>query len=103
MPLFGHTQRRAAQPLQRLSEGVVLSELRSCFGAWRICQPRTISSSLQTKVTRSSVPGTGIISTWRGLSYYGRTKPSFRITGKNEAACAADASREVVERWLPKG
>ena len=25
------------------------------------------------------------------------------ITGKNEAACAADASREVVERWLPKG
>jgi hypothetical protein len=26
-----------------------------------------------------------------------------RITSKNEAACAADASREVVERWLPKG
>ncbi len=27
----------------------------------------------------------------------------FRVAGKNEAACAADASREVVERWLPKG
>ena len=26
-----------------------------------------------------------------------------RIVGKNEAACAADASREVVERWLPGG
>jgi hypothetical protein len=26
-----------------------------------------------------------------------------RMMGKNEAACAADASREVVERWLPKG
>jgi hypothetical protein len=26
-----------------------------------------------------------------------------RIVGKNEAACAADASREVVERWLPNG
>jgi hypothetical protein len=26
-----------------------------------------------------------------------------RVVGKNEAACAADASREVVERWLPKG
>jgi hypothetical protein len=26
-----------------------------------------------------------------------------RMVGKNEAACAADASREVVERWLPKG
>jgi len=26
-----------------------------------------------------------------------------RFVGKNEAACAADASREVVERWLPKG
>jgi len=24
-----------------------------------------------------------------------------RIVGKNEAACAADAAREVVERWLP--
>ncbi len=23
------------------------------------------------------------------------------MTGKNEAACAADATREVVERWLP--
>lgn len=22
---------------------------------------------------------------------------------KNEAACAADATREVVERWLPSG
>ena len=28
---------------------------------------------------------------------------NFRIVGKNEAACAADAAREVVERWLPKG
>src|SRR6266849_8772747 len=28
---------------------------------------------------------------------------SARIVGLNEAACAADASREVVERWLPKG
>ena len=28
---------------------------------------------------------------------------NFQIVGKNEAACAADASREVVERWLPKG
>ncbi len=27
----------------------------------------------------------------------------FRLARKNEAACAADASREVVERWLPKG
>jgi hypothetical protein len=26
-----------------------------------------------------------------------------QITGKNEAACAADAAREVVERWLPNG
>ena len=26
-----------------------------------------------------------------------------RMTGKNEAACAADASREVVERWVPNG
>jgi hypothetical protein len=26
-----------------------------------------------------------------------------RIVGKNEAACAADAAREVVERWLPNG
>src|SRR5882762_8112828 len=26
-----------------------------------------------------------------------------RMVGLNEAACAADASREVVERWLPKG
>jgi hypothetical protein len=25
------------------------------------------------------------------------------IVGKNEAACAADAAREVVERWLPNG
>ena len=25
------------------------------------------------------------------------------IVGKNEAACAADATREVVERWLPNG
>jgi len=24
-----------------------------------------------------------------------------RIFGKNEAACAADAAREVVERWFP--
>jgi hypothetical protein len=24
-----------------------------------------------------------------------------RVVGKNKAACAADASREVVERWLP--
>jgi len=23
------------------------------------------------------------------------------IVGQNEAACAADASREVVERWVP--
>src|SRR5260370_11456183 len=28
---------------------------------------------------------------------------TFRVARKNEAACAADASREVVERWLPKG
>jgi hypothetical protein len=26
-----------------------------------------------------------------------------RMVGKNEAACAADAAREVVERWLPYG
>jgi hypothetical protein len=26
-----------------------------------------------------------------------------RTVGKNEAACAADATREVVEQWLPKG
>ncbi len=32
-----------------------------------------------------------------------RPAHSGRIVGKNEAACAADASREVVERWLPKG
>ena len=25
------------------------------------------------------------------------------LVGKNEAACAADAAREVVERWLPNG
>jgi hypothetical protein len=25
------------------------------------------------------------------------------VCGKNEAACAADAAREVVERWLPYG
>jgi hypothetical protein len=25
------------------------------------------------------------------------------VVGKNEAACAADAAREVVERWLPNG
>jgi len=25
------------------------------------------------------------------------------MVGKNEAACAADATREVVERWLPNG
>jgi hypothetical protein len=25
------------------------------------------------------------------------------MVGKNEAACAADAAREVVERWLPGG
>jgi len=28
---------------------------------------------------------------------------SSRMVGKNEAACAADATREVVERWLPNG
>jgi hypothetical protein len=28
---------------------------------------------------------------------------SERMVGKNEAACAADAAREVVERWLPDG
>ena len=28
---------------------------------------------------------------------------SWWMVGKNEAACAADAAREVVERWLPKG
>jgi hypothetical protein len=28
---------------------------------------------------------------------------SERIVGKNEAACAADATHEVGERWLPKG
>ena len=27
----------------------------------------------------------------------------FWLVGKNEAACAADATREVVERWLPDG
>jgi hypothetical protein len=26
-----------------------------------------------------------------------------RMVGKNEAACAADAAREVVERWSPNG
>jgi hypothetical protein len=32
-----------------------------------------------------------------------RSAPNrFRLVGKNEAACAADATREVVERWLPK-
>jgi hypothetical protein len=31
------------------------------------------------------------------------TRHSGRVVGKNEAACAADASREVGERWLPKG
>ena len=40
----------------------------------------------------------------------GRLKPvvlneptNSRMVGKNEAACAADAAREVVERWLPNG
>jgi hypothetical protein len=28
---------------------------------------------------------------------------SDRMTSKNEAACAADAAREVVERWLRNG
>jgi hypothetical protein len=30
-------------------------------------------------------------------------RPNSWIVGKNEAACAADATREVVERWLPDG
>jgi hypothetical protein len=28
---------------------------------------------------------------------------SYRLADKNEAACAADAAREVVERCLPDG
>ncbi len=40
------------------------------------------------------------------MQHAGRNPPvrdRSRMVGKNEAACAADASREVVERWLPKG
>jgi hypothetical protein len=28
---------------------------------------------------------------------------SYRFPDLNEAVCAADAAREVVERWLPSG
>jgi hypothetical protein len=39
----------------------------------------------------------------KGASAVPRLRDSFRMVGLNEAACAADASREVVERWLPGG
>jgi len=58
---------------------------------------------------RTSIPsalGEPAIILWlliRGAKDQPLEASAYPMVGKNEAACATDAAREVVEQWLPKG